>query len=847
MWTLRWVMSAVVATVLTALVFAGEAEGPDVWVRVQCLERGVDGWTLRIVVHPAHLKQADLFVGQELAEKTADLKPLGLAARSPWVNLTSMLGKGTNSVRFLFEPFQQFSDKGVRAAFEFATAPQENAIIRRVKEHDTGNVIAFRVPRDPVKDTAQLVSVREDTVRRLGQVRGFRLSDGPLPRQIWCMTGFRSNGQFYTDPSIARMDFQIIRALGMNGFWEQGGGQWGSLRKMAAEHDIDRSTVYWRSVASPPVDRELGGVRLDWARLEAFIDDVYRRDIASTRRSHPDGLPVLIADLMDEPAGLSFAGPEYQQEFRLYLEQQGLSAEFFGRRTWEEIETPQFNWWQYFSLRGQQDLNNEFVRRWWYWAVRFWNHANARLYATATRAVEKYAPGVGTRVNFGPPWWYDYGTLPRGIDAFEFGRLRGVTLNFNEDWVGNGDPRWPLEINTFLMDWGRGALRPQRPIGGSYITRDANHTAVKLRTFGCLAREAKIFDFYYYGPAYTHFDHWSDNASMVQGVGELTRDIGAVDDLLWEGTAPVAEVALLYSKSWPVWKSDDTEQVEQMMVYLALLHAGIPVDIVSDEEVADGRFAAQSYKCLYVVNESVPQAAQQAIREWVRNGGRLWLTGWAGLTDEYNTSSAVWNDMLGVVERAWEPAGNLDRYGEEIKPADWRRPFFHRLCRVRFTVPTGVDSLNIFPPIGEGEPRTPAFRRAFGKGLVQVVLWTVGKAYLETHQRVKGTLADAIRYPDGEARQIIAEFAVEAGVRRPAVTSADQVLAWPLWGQDRGVILLANFTGEPVDALEVRFESHLPVRTVRSLRVGELKHEQADGAVSCTLPMAQVTDILVVQ
>jgi len=65
-------------------------------------------------------------------------------------------------------------------------------------------------------------------------VKALKLPDGPLPRRIWCLTGFRSNGQFYTDSAIAQMDFDIIRRLGMNGFWEQNGGQAGDLRKLAA-------------------------------------------------------------------------------------------------------------------------------------------------------------------------------------------------------------------------------------------------------------------------------------------------------------------------------------------------------------------------------------------------------------------------------------------------------------------------------------------------------------------------------------------------------------------------------------------------------------------------------------
>jgi len=83
-----------------------------------------------------------------------------------------------------------------------------------------------------------------------------------------------------------------------------------------------------------------------------------------------------------------------------------------------------------------------------------------------------------------------------------------------------------------------------------------------------------------------------------------------------------------------------------------LLHAGLPVDFVSDEEVADGRFAARGYKCLYVVNESVSAAASGAIQEWVRSGGRLWCSGWAAIRDEYNVLTDAWNPMLGTQSRS---------------------------------------------------------------------------------------------------------------------------------------------------------------------------------------------------
>ena len=191
------------------------------------------------------------------------------APRSDWIELTSLLGSGVPSVCFLFETQPELGGRGVEARFEVATAANEAAIVRTITEHDPGNVIALRLPAHPARDRKCLLSIREDTERRLAEVRALNLPDGPLPRRIWCLTGFRSNGQFYTDPAIAQMDFDIIRMLGLNGFWEQNGGQPGDLRKLAASHGLDRSTVYWRSVETPPREPRLNGaVPLKWDSLE---------------------------------------------------------------------------------------------------------------------------------------------------------------------------------------------------------------------------------------------------------------------------------------------------------------------------------------------------------------------------------------------------------------------------------------------------------------------------------------------------------------------------------------------------------------------------------------------------
>jgi hypothetical protein len=454
------------------------ATRPPVFARVALLAPEQASWRLHIVAHCDDGQQAELYAGSAIASRSADAGLID-GQQSTWIDLSRLVGeKGVPSVRFIFETRPALDGKGVKARFDFATADHESAIIRSITEHDPGDVIAFRIPSELATDQQRLSSIREDAQRRLDEVTALRLPPGPLPKKIWCMTGFRANGQFYTDPAITEMDFDIIRMLGMNGFWEQNGGQPGELQRMAAARGIDRSTVYWRSVESPPRDPKLGGATpLMWDALEQHIDRTYSDSVADTRTAHPNGMPEVIADLMDEPDGQPFDGPDYQRGFRGYAATQGLASEFFGQKSWDQVIAPKLNWREFFKIRSEVAVGPLQSRRLFYWTARFWNHCTARLYSMATRKVEQLAPGISTRVNFGPPWLYDYGTLPRGIDAFEFGRLRGVSLGFNEDWVGNGNPRVPMEMNAMLMDWSRAP--PVRPSRSWAVTLPVTPTALQ--------------------------------------------------------------------------------------------------------------------------------------------------------------------------------------------------------------------------------------------------------------------------------------------------------------------------------------------------------------------------------
>src|SRR5215217_7235563 len=113
---------------------------------------------------------------------------------------------------------------------------------------------------------------------------------------------------------------------------------------------------------------------------------------------------------------------------------------------------------------------------------------------------------------------------------------------------------------------------------------------------------------------------------MWKAQAELVREIGGAEDLLLPAMPPAAEVAILYSSATDVWtaKGNLAYGFDRMHTWLALAHAQVPVDIVSEGAVAAGGLA--KYKVCYLSGPNLTRAAADKLAHWVRAGGTLWLT-----------------------------------------------------------------------------------------------------------------------------------------------------------------------------------------------------------------------------
>src|SRR3954451_23375124 len=144
--------------------------------------------------------------------------------------------------------------------------------------------------------------------------------------------------------------------------------------------------------------------------------------------------------------------------------------------------------------------------------------------------------------------------------------------------------------------------RRAQPIG-HFLISYARRTPwdVKLKAVGEVARGVKMLESFHYGPTWASHEGgppwqshaWSARPEMWKAQAELLREVGAAEDLLVPAMPAPAEVAILYSSASDAWtaKGNLAYGFDRMHTWLALAHAQVPVDVVSEASAASGGLA----------------------------------------------------------------------------------------------------------------------------------------------------------------------------------------------------------------------------------------------------------------
>ena len=599
----------------------------------------------------------------------------------------------------------------------------------------------------------------------------------------------------------------------------------------------------------------------EWADKEAkaYLDAGYaREDMAIFAMSDEPGwyYPSMLKALIENPAALG--------RFRDYLKAQGLRPRDVGAKAWDDV-----------LPLGRSQAKELPARKLFYWTMRFFAWDSARHFAVSTRALENaFYPGMPiiTNWNFFSGRFYVPGPVANnadkgstdaamgGHDWFEFGRLRGGTMLWTEDWFPDAmAPQWSFYCAKLRCAAEKGGVT----FGAYAIPRTAGDRAdgILQKILCVVGSGGKAIKYFVFGPEYNFPGNcYSENARVLPKMAEAHAMIGAAEDLLWPGKRPRAEVAILMPRSAQVWDAKDIpipNQIEDATnnhlnrrtvdymaevydLYLALQHTNIPVDFVDEDDLT--RRGLAPYRVLYVTEPNIPEEGQRSVAAWARAGGTLVAVTGAGARDRYDEPCRILADLAGIEEQPRERL--LVRDLASLKPVGRVRSALGEAEAIGVRAGLAKYPKGMQARFEDGSPAVVKRHVGWwGRGRVVQFAWMPGLSYARSASGTKDRLPVGFSEP---LRRWIVWPTELAGVR-PPVTIDRPMIEAPLLLSDRGAaVTLLNWTGEPQERLAVTVRVPFAVRSVESVKQGKLAFEATRDGVAFSLPLGPA-DILMLR
>jgi len=755
--------------------------------------------------------------------------PLGPEVWSPWCDISRYMdgGKRLTTVKLRFLSDGQPVAR-VHAEVQVAGEPDEAETLA-FDENTDGEIVALQLPGDVRRYPESALLITELSKRHLATAQGLGLpepsaTDGPIPLEV----GIWGWGDSYRSLETLRTEMSAARLLGANTLNDFIGAR----RALAAEVGFSRNFLsQWLPYQAWNCPTDPG--------LPAMMDAHFARIAEDIRKEDPNALASVARNILwDEPGTSDLAHiqgcPSCTAAFRTFLQDRGLHPEDFGRASWDEVAPIQ-----------RDAATDAPKRKLHYWSVEFRDLSNAQLVRLASEASQRHlGDQILTSVNFTDGALSGWeGALANGPDWFLYGRIGATSLLWSEDWASLGP-----EVSGYIADMLRAAARPSGLPTGEYII--CNHVpTLEQRAFSALMHGARTLHFYCYGPYYAFADGMvSDSPETQRALGLTLRHIAAAAPYIAPATLPPAEVAILYGKSHEIWQSDAAVGTERRTMYLAMQQAHVPVDILSERDIDEGLL--KGYRMLVATESNVRRDAAEAIAEWVRDGGVLWMSAGAGVRDEYDEPSTVLCDLAGVaIDGTTKPPGDYREHygipataprGELALPAgefwgECRLPLLGYQDKARSV------GAHVIATFDDGSPA--AFHNAAGRGQVLRFAFMPGLGYVKSADPGPNRLTVGYRR---EQLELLCAGIRLARIESPLVIDEPLVEAQLLTGPDAGVVVLVNWAGRDLPSLRVELLDGRAYSRAESLTQGERPLERAGDRAAFTVDLG-VTDVVVLR
>jgi len=766
--------------------------------------------------------------------------------RTPWCNITHMLYQDTGAILNVSSRYTYHEQAPrLQATFEFATAPDEKQIVRTIRaDCRPGGMVLVMPPDLTTPENLARFKTDRDVAQQTGKIAdAFEWpAIGKKPEQFPLFVSARIGGySLEVDASVAEREWKTLDYFGFSNRSKSkiGGGIWYCKNDSYCQPDLER--------------------------MRKRVED----RVAKFRASGQSVENVVFCRLMDEPTGqpsvLLARDPAYAEAFRAWLRKLAKTPADLLVADWQ-------------AVRPVDETNRDQFPALHYYTQKFRTRALGDFMATQRKIIEKaYGGTFPTVVNFSDGAVYNANFYSQGVDYFELLESADQNAIWGEDWANLASTYHCASFNVDLM---RAAARRRGQTIGHYLIAYAGRKPwdIQLKAVSEVARGVKILENFFYGPSWGSHEggpNWQSSAWYAKpetwrANSETVRAIGGAEDLLLPAMPNKAEVAILYSSSTDIWtlKANHAYGFERMHTWLALAHAQVPVDILSEKDVEEDLLAG--YKVCYLSGPNLSRAAAAKLADWIRRGGILWLTAGAAARDEFNRPLQVLNDVLPADRKAaatTQPHLYAGKFLHMLKPQD------------RVTVgKTVMEVLSVKEPLaprpgsevlGTYQDGSAALVRGkSGSGAVYCAGFLPSLSYIKTAQTARRELAEKIqeaeasqseltaeeaaeaellersynpwRYP-AEVRQVLLRPVHQAGVEPPLRCSVPLIDAVYMPCAEGIIIPLANYTLRPLDRVSLQVRVSRPVRRIESVRQGELRFtRRGEQAVEFILPLEAI-------
>lgn len=711
---------------------------------------------------------------------------------------------------------------------QLADAPNEKNVLISFTEQSETNIIGFLAPY-PLREFAKEFETGSQMTAR--HFKWAQEATGGKPiilKKFDIITQFW--GQY--DPALERQDIATLKLLGFSiiGNVSPNLARLNGIRTYGNtwlyESDPESVANKWKqTVGRLDLNSENGKWKFETMPHWVISDEVSGVDIAPTAKAN--------------------------QWFRDYLRMMGVTDKDLGKPI-DEIEYPSKAMYEP-TLPQNADLP---TRKLMYYAGKFGQWWSAKQLRQINDLIKETFPKTNTEILLpshgflGNAWHpYNIGYSYRMLDIFEVGKQESVNQFSTEDWLGLNYMYWSDYTWTGGQTFGylnaltRSAIG-NHPIMMRGLLTNSDKNYLRLKAYSSLGQGAKSFFYWTYGPTYVGTEnYWSDLKSMYEGIAKVHRDLEKSEEILYPAKTVTDPVAILYSVSHDLWNTNNQGPfVEKRLLWHALRHLQIQPNFVREEDVESGKL--KNYKVLYITDRCITRKASAAIDNWIKDGGILYLAAGAATRDEFNEPY-----LAPFAAKVWGPdaANRLineqHNYNErtdlpKIKPLT---TVTVNINQQSFNLPVIGSRLNLpenstkFATFADGQPAGTVTN--YNQG--QII--TVGFMPMLGYGQLANFKPSTLEEKWTPEPRVIIKMALDAAKIIPVAEANIPVVDTNLLtGSGGSVVVLANYTYQPIKLLTIDLQLSKPFKKAVSIEGSKIKVQMIDkakGKVRLQLPL----------